>query len=342
MPVALRHFGMHTGALRLVARPCQLVAISVVPTFDDVIQAAGVASVVVVVRLPQSAQRIDGDLVVVAKVVSEDLQLAAVRVAAEYHPALEGAGKFLEPPREFRSLGIRSLAQAVRVIPVQHRIAETVDRQPRVLVVDISTGVAHVPVQLAVGTEGQRMRRVIVLLLPGLHEEALLGVGDVVSVLVSEDDHVRCSCHDHLVAENRDSQSGIDVAALVVDLRGVRHPVAVGVLQNQDPVALGPSVVPAVLAVVDDIAHPHAAAIIDIDVGGIGERRLRSEQGRFEPRIDVKSGQRLLRSAVTQARRTPRESDQCSQQQRAAGWFAEQAPGCGSPMVRAHANPSRH
>ena len=55
MPVALRHFGMHAGALRLVARSGQLVAISVVPSFDDVVQSAGVAPVVVVVRLPQSA-----------------------------------------------------------------------------------------------------------------------------------------------------------------------------------------------------------------------------------------------------------------------------------------------
>ena len=287
VPVPLRHLRVHSGALGLVSRSGQLVAIPVVPPFDDVVQAAGVASVVIVVRLPQAAQRIDGDLVVVAEVVSEDFQFAAVRVASKHHPTLEAASKFLQTSREFRSLGIRSGTQGLCVIPVQYGLAESVDRQPPVLVMDIPTGIAHVPVQLAIGTERQRVRRVIVLWLPGPHEEALLAVGNVVAVLVGEDDHVRRGRHDHLVAEHRDAQRRVDVTTLVVDFRRVRDSVAVGVLQNQDPVTLGPSVVPSVLAVIDDIAHPYAAAMIDVDVGGIGERRLRREQGCCESRVDI-------------------------------------------------------
>ena len=65
---------------------------------------------------------------------------------------------------------------------------------------------------------------------------------------------------------------GINVAALIKDLLGIRLPIAVSVFQNQNPIAFLPFV--AVAAVIDDLGHPHAPAVIDVDIGRAEHHRL--------------------------------------------------------------------
>ena len=65
---------------------------------------------------------------------------------------------------------------------------------------------------------------------------------------------------------------GINIAALVKHLLGIRLPVAVGVFQNQNPIALLTFV--AMAAVIDDLGHPYAAAVINIDIGRAEHHRL--------------------------------------------------------------------
>jgi hypothetical protein len=72
---------------------------------------------------------------------------------------------------------------------------------------------------------------------------------------------------------------------LVEDLHLVVLAVAVGVLKDEDAVAGGPPAV--VAAVVHHVADPHAAAVIDVEVRGVGDGRLAGEEGGPQFGVDV-------------------------------------------------------
>src|SRR5262249_5731878 len=154
-----------------------LVGVAVVAAFHDEVDADASVAVVVVVGLPDGPERIDRELVVVAEVVAEDLEVRAVRIAAERHP-----------------LAIRSAARVDDV---------AVDRRDRlaVLVEDGVPGVAVVPIALAVGPEDEAVERVVMLRLAALGEEGLL-LDDLVVGVLGEDEDVRRRRDDDLVAED--------------------------------------------------------------------------------------------------------------------------------------------
>ena len=68
---------------------------------------------------------------------------------------------------------------------------------------------------------------------------------------------------------------------MIEDLGLVHHPILVGVLEDQDPVPLGP--LPIVAAIIDHLAYPHTTAMIDIEIGQTLEHGLRGCQRRLDP-----------------------------------------------------------
>src|SRR5207302_5225783 len=96
-------------------------------------------AVVVVVALPDRAERIDRQLPVVAKVPTERLDAAAVEIAAKSHALL------------------------IRLPPRGDLIARLVDDRLAVLVLELLAFVAGVAVELAVGSEDEGVNAVVVL-----------------------------------------------------------------------------------------------------------------------------------------------------------------------------------
>ena len=72
--------------------------------------------------------------------------------------------------------------------------------------------------------------------------------------------------------------------ALVEDFDFVGVAVAIGVFEDEDAVAVRAKILEVLqlAAVVDAFEHPDAAALVDIDVGGIFEQRLGGPELDFE------------------------------------------------------------
>src|SRR5690606_9245361 len=99
-----------------------------------------------------------------------------------------------------------------------------------------------------------------------------LPIWAIIPVFVDHADDLGTRRNDHTVAQNADAVRRDDIFTLVIHLLVISLPVAVGVLQDQDPIAFGAfSVVP---AIVDDFTDPHAAAVVDIDVRRAQQHRL--------------------------------------------------------------------
>ncbi len=76
-----------------------------------------------------------------------------------------------------------------------------------------------------------------------LGEEELLLVSLAVAIGVGEDKDVGRDGDDHLVAQNADPHSRIDITSLVKDGRLVGLAVAIGIFQDHDAVARRPATV---------------------------------------------------------------------------------------------------
>ena len=74
------------GALGAPAAPGEFVGVAVVAELHDIVDAYALVAIVVIVRLPDCAERIYGDLVVVAEVEAERFDPTHVEVAAEHEP----------------------------------------------------------------------------------------------------------------------------------------------------------------------------------------------------------------------------------------------------------------
>src|SRR5438876_253700 len=66
------------------------VSVSEVAELHHVIDAHSAVAIIVVVRLPERAEGIDGEFIVIAEVMGEHLEFAAVEVAAEDHALAVG------------------------------------------------------------------------------------------------------------------------------------------------------------------------------------------------------------------------------------------------------------
>ena len=257
MPVLQRHIGLEVRPRCSPAGACEFVLVAIVAVLHHPVDPHALVAVVVVVALPERAERVDGDFVVVAEVVAEHLEISAVGLATKHHPFAERFSRVVDDIAE----------------PVLHRIA--------LFVVHRLTRVAKIEIPPAIGADDERMHGMIVLRLAGLREERLLAVGLQVAVVVVKNKDIGSAGDDHLaarsLANHADTKRAIHVAALVKHRLLICLAVGVGVFDHEDPVALFPGLLLA--AVIEHLAHPDSAARVDIDVGGAREQWLRREEG---------------------------------------------------------------
>ena len=258
----------------------EFLAVAVVATLEDVVDADAVVAVVVVVRLPNVSEGVDCHFVIVAEVVPEHLELAAVRITAKNHSA---------------PVGRSCVFEAAHLAAVEHVVAGGVDDQFAVCVVNESAVVAHIPVEFAVRPKHKRVGGMIVLRTPGLGEQQFPVVRFVVSVLVGEHDDVWCAGDNYLVAEHADAKRGVHVTTLIVDLLSIGLAVAVGVLEDQNSVALRPLVIAGMRPVVNHLTDPHPASVIYVNIGRAEDLRLGGKQRGLQPGVKVELRDRLGR-----------------------------------------------
>ena len=243
-----------------------LVPVAVVAELHDVVDAHALVTVVVVVALPDRAEGIDRDLPVVAEVPAERLDAGAVELAAEHHAILVGG------------------------VAAAHLVAGLVGDDLAVLVVQRSPGVAEIEIQPPVGAEVEGVDAVVVLRAADFGEHQLLAarIRFAVAVPVVEAENVVAGRDDDTVAEHADAVRRIDVHSLVEHRGLVGFGITVGVFEDQDAVALGALAL--VAPVVDDLAHPDAPLVVDVDGARAEHHRLAGEELRIEILVDAEAG----------------------------------------------------
>ena len=275
MPVTLRDLALDADARRLPACAGHFVGVAVVAELHDVVDAHAFVAVVVVVGLPHRAEAIDSDFPVVAEVPGEHLDLATIQFAAEDHALL---------------------IRAVVLIGALHAV--DVGDEVAILVAELFAGVAEIEVEAAIGAKVEGVDAVVVLRTADLREHELFAVGFVVAVVVDEPENIVAAGDERFVAEDADTVGAVHIAPLVEDGGFVGLRVAIGVFEDEDAIAFGAFAV--VLAVVHDLAHPHAAAVVDVDAGRRKHEWLAGEKlhGEFGMHVELIRGvRRLVRSA---------------------------------------------
>ena len=161
-------------------------------------------------------------------------------------------------------------------------------------IAELLAGVAEIKVEAAIGAEVEGVDAVVVLRTADLREQELFAVGFVVAVVVDEPENVVAAGDEGFVAEDADAVGAVHIAALVEDGGFVGLGVAVGVFEDEDAVALGAFAV--VLAVVHDLAHPHAAPVVDVDAGRRSHHWLAGEElhGELGMHVELLGGFRRL------------------------------------------------
>ena len=233
--------------------------------------AAAVAVVVVVGRVGV-AEGVAGDLVLVAEVVREHLQSAAVGA----HAQVDAAGPDLPVVRhEARGVGAvvggaagvdRAGAQGEAVGPGDH----------------VGARVAGRHVEVAVVPGDHRVQAVVVVEPAPALQHRLALVRDQVAVRVAVAEEVRRAADVHPLADEGDAERGHELLVLGEHGARVRGPVAVRVLEDHDPVAaleLEALVPVAPAAVVDRLGHPDPPRAVDVDGGRV------VDQGRLGPEL---------------------------------------------------------
>ena len=152
MPVLQRDVGLEVCPRCSPAGACEFVLIAIVAVFQHPVDAHALVAIVVVVALPERAERVDGDFVVVAEVVAKHLEIRAVGLAAEDHPVAE------------------------RFSRVVHDVAESVLHRIAVFVVHRLSRVAKIKIPPAIGANCKGMHGMIVLRRTRLREERLLTI----------------------------------------------------------------------------------------------------------------------------------------------------------------------
>ena len=282
VPVPLRDFRFEVRALRLPARAGLLVGVAEVAVVHHVIDAHALVAVVVVVALPHRAERIHGDLVVVAEVVPERLDIARhalfqINVAAEHHALPVG----------------RALVRDFIADDVLHDLSVG----PR----EFGDRVARVEIKFPVRSEDKCVDLVIEIPHAADFEKHLRLFRLVVAVGVGEQPHIRRGAHDHALAFLATARAGDDadakrirhLGALVESRLLVGESVAVRVFENHHAVAFGTEA--HVSAVVHALGRPHAAVVIDVNVRRVLDHRLRSEERCLQPRGSGEIRHRLFR-----------------------------------------------
>ena len=167
MPVTLGNLALPSRALLTPARAGQFVAVAEIAVLHHVVDADALVAVIVVVGLPNGAERIHRQFIVVAEVVSQDLDPREVLVQSECEalPIGFAAGDDL--------------------------VALGIDDQPAIGRVQLPAVIAHVEVEFSVGAKDECMDAVIVIHALDASEDDLgRTIGLKVAVLVLEQEDV--------------------------------------------------------------------------------------------------------------------------------------------------------
>ena len=156
----------------------------------------------------------------------------------------------------------------------------------------------------------------------GPREQGFLRVGQVVTVLVREDDHFGRRGHDDLVPEHRNAERGVDIAtpgSRRFAWSATPSPSASSRIRMRSPA--GRLVVLAVLPVVHDVDDPDTAVAVDVEVRRARQEGLGGVEGRFDARRRPAQGRSggQITLAVPRPRLTARRLRFAGLRSRAAG-----------------------
>ena len=162
VPVPQWDFCFPSSAVGLPPGTGLLVFVSVVAVFDDIVDPHSAVAVVIVVRLPQPAERVDSHFPVVTEVPGERFEVGPIEVTAKDHALL------------------------VRLASVFDDVALLVDNRLSVLVADLLSGISKIEVELAIRTKDERMNSMVVLSPGDPGEHQLVAIGFEVAVVIVE------------------------------------------------------------------------------------------------------------------------------------------------------------
>ena len=99
----------------------------------DVVDPYGFITIIIIVRLPDGAKRVDRHLIIVTEVVSQHLELAAIQVATKYH------------------------ATEIRFPVVDHGVTTRINDSLTIAIMDSFPRVTEVPIKFPIGTKDKRV-----------------------------------------------------------------------------------------------------------------------------------------------------------------------------------------
>ena len=209
--------------------------------------------------MPEGTVGIGSNFVVVAKIVGQYFQIAAIRVAAKYHPL------------------------AVRGTVGIHSIATQIDHRFTVAIHNLFAVVAKVEVQLAIGTLHKGVYGVVGLLATQACKQGIPFVRFIIPVGITQQKHVRAARNDRLIVDGPDAQCGIDIGTLVEYSAFVGFGVAIGVFQNENAVAfLAFGIFGVVgIAVIQGFTNPDSAPLVNMQIGRIDQHGFGGEEAHF-------------------------------------------------------------
>ena len=270
---------------------------AVVPPRHDPGRPARAVPVVVVVGGEQLPHGVDRHLVVVPEVVAHHLDVRPVVVHAQHEPAGPHLAVIAhEPGPVLHRAGPAAAVEAAR------------SQGPPIGAGDhVRTRVAHGHVQLAVHVRHHRVQPVVVVEAAEAGQHHLAPVGDVIPVGVLVHVEVGRAGHVDAVPHDGDPQRRGEVGVLDEDLGRVADPVAVGVLQDHDPVApveVLAGVAPPPLAVVHRLGDPQAPPGVHVHGRRVEERRGLRPEGRVQALGHLEGAeQRVARGGVLREER---------------------------------------
>ena len=246
-----------------------------VAAFHDQGDAAG--GRIVVVALIHVAERVDGLLVAVTVVVTDDAGVRAVAVHAH--------GETADPDVAVVAAEAGDLLGVDRLLGPFAMIIGAADAEGLArLVGELSAGVALVEVPLPVRTERRAVERVVMVAAVEAGQKHLafvdLGIEDAVAVHVGVDQEVRRLRDDDLAVDVRDAEGGDEVFFLREDRDLVGLARAGRIFEDHDAVAFRTT---SLLApVVDAFGDVHPSALVEIDVRRVEDLRRGRPDGHLK------------------------------------------------------------
>ena len=285
MPMAKGDFLLHIGAFARPGRAGHFVLEPEISVLHHVVDADAFIAVIIVVGLPERAERVDGHLIVIAEIVGQHFEFGTVDVHSENHAVAI---------RHRIAAGLRARLAG------DDGVAKHIHYFRSIRTMQFLARVAHVEVQFAIGPEDEGVNRVVVLHAANLAEQHFLFAG-VTGSIIREYKYIRRIGHDHFVAQHADAERAGQIGALVKHGLLISLTGALGVFEDDDPIALFPQ--PGPLAVVHAFANPDTPHRIDIDVGGLQQHRLGRENRGLQTGGDLQQFNRLIRRKLCERRK---------------------------------------